>query len=377
MEERKETAARDTGCTIRIWTAAGIEGDVTPPRIVGYSLETLPEKEVGPEDVPVDIWLSVGGIRMMTEIEVSPVPDGPVSERLFAFAMKAAGLRGGAAEFFLPGGRRTGFAGDKIAFGLPGPYSERLYLGVWFPPRNDFDYTGLLRTIEECLPHAVPVRYGTGSEPEYTLEGNGGVAGLAAFLESSDFPVCYGRLPVTNVFVCPRGGAGQTGHVGIVLSAEVAKHPEWICSLRRLLRRLSVFTGAFFGQTVTGERQVAGGCWKGIPVMLGDACTIGMPYSALIPDCAAVISGGEGAKGRLCAGTPSGFAGGPGDAGAEGGTVFFEEPFGPRVPDDYLSRRKKNLFGREAGAGRGYPLESDFAAARVIPEGLSGGKGGT
>ena len=373
IEKKEELAPAADRLVIRIWTAGSVSDDLRPPRIVGYDISAEPEKTVTPEEVPAEIWLSVPGITRLTVITAVPRPDRTVSARLFEYALKVAGITGGAAEEI---GGRTESIGKPVSFPLPGPYSEKLFLGVWFPPRKDFDYNGLIKLIGECVPHILPVRYGPDENTEFTFEGNGGTGGLAAFLSEGGFPVCYGRFPATNLFVCPAGGAGQTGHIGAVLAAGVWKNDEWRYALKRLLRRLAVFTDAFFGQIVIGERRVAGGCWKGIPVMLGEACVIGGPYARLIPDCAAVLDGEAEAKGRICGDTPSGFADEDEGKNEACGSVFFEEPLGPHIDSAYLSETRKNIFGKEVGVGRGYPLESDFTSARVIPEEISGGCSG-
>ncbi|MCQ2428332.1 MAG: hypothetical protein MJ137_08060 [Clostridia bacterium] len=354
---------------IRIWSRGSIAEDFRLPKVSGYEISSPGEIAVAPENVPAEIALNCAGISYMTELSAEPCPPAPILKRLFEFAEKSSD--GGAAEFFPPdsGEKKTVFAGKTVAFGKMTRYSPELFLTLRFPPVSpaDFDGTGFTELLNECLPFAVPEKYGMSAPPEFDYASNGGKQGFADFLKGGGFPVIYCREPVTHMFISlPDAGDGiKTGCLTLRMNAEVWEHDNWRYALKRLLRRLACVLDAFFGQIFIGERPMAEVVWKGIPLELGEACVIGGAYPELIPGCRPGDNSGPGGQnaGRPCSPDGDGFASGSGAASV----FYYEEPYGPLIPAELLSVRRKTLFGKNRGQGRGYPLPDDFASAGTVP----------
>ena len=162
-------------------------------------------------------------------------------------------------------------------------------------------------------------------------------------MENTPAPVWYAQKPVTHVHIndCERAEAKRddlrVNRISIRMPDELYETEEWKFALRRLLKSLTLLTGAFFGQLCREDSGVVSWWWRGIPLELGVACTFGEPYYSLIPDAAE-----------------------KGEKFAEGYS-YFEEPYGPYVPIELVSSPKKK-FGVRA---RLYP--DDFTVAANMP----------
>lgn len=327
-----------------------------------------PPVELPPCGIPAVIALSVPGVKWLSVIKTDGDPGQQSAAALMNFAVKAAGGRGavtvgdpGSAVFAEP--EDTVFAGGRSPVPVCGEFTRKLFLSVWFAPGVRPDTGRVAELLREVMPFALPERYGTSEPPEYTYAGNGGFEGFRDFFAGcSGFPVFYCRMPVTHLFASfpeagalDAGGNVRAGYITLEAVDSVFDRPEWREALTRLLRRLAAVTGAFFGQIVRGGRQVAGGSWKGIPMVLGEACVIGGDYYRLIPDCRSAAR---------CGDTPDGFAD---DGCSSAPAAYFEEPDGPTVDLRLISRRKKNIFGSERGRGRGYVVADDFTSAGENP----------
>ena len=327
-----------------------------------------PPVELPPYGIPAGIALFVPGVKWLSVIRTDSEPGPQSAAALMNFAVKAAGGRGAvtsgdprSAVFAAP--EDIVFAGGRSQVPACGEFTRKLFLSLWFVPGVRPDAGKVAEILREVMPFALPERYGTSEPPEYTYAGNGGFEGFRDFFAGcSGFPVFYCRMPVTHLFASfPAAGARdadgnvRAGYITLEAVDSVFDRPEWREALTRLLRRLSAVTGAFFGQIVRGGRQVAGGSWKGIPMVLGEACVIGGDYYRLIPGCSSAAR---------CGDTPDGFAD---DGSSSAPAAYFEEPDGPTVDTRLISRRKKNIFGSERGRGRGYVVAGDFTSAAENP----------
>jgi len=345
---------------LRIRTRESIADSLRVPKIAGHTVTSLPETECAPEDIPAALELRMPGLRYMTEITVEPAPGESDKKRFCEFARNAS--NGGAVEY--PEGEKVRFdhCGSVTSFRALTRYSEKLYLTVWFSGSPDM--TKVAETLEECLPYAIPSKYGFCEPPEYGYEENGGAAGFADFLKKDGFHVIYTEHPVTHFFT-GAPGKKKAGFITLAMSSEVWERENWKNALGRLLRRLGSAVNAFFGQIVIGDRPVAAGAWQGIPVALGEACVIGGEYPGLIPGCRPEdVERPDGQNaGRYCKNEGNGFS------ETATGLLFYEEPYGPLIDKKYLSMRKKSIFGKEKGIGREYPEAGDFTVADSIPSG--------
>lgn len=323
----------------KIWSRLSPDDDWRLPKISDCRLELIEKRTVEMGEIPADILLSVTGITSLVHFRLSEY-EGE-NARIYArkFANKAAEAFDGVLE---ETDTETVYCSEKLIPPALNEYTEILTLSVWFDADRDFPslFEDIIALFEKEFPLALPSRFGVKMPPdrEYTDR-----AEFIEFLKNTPAPVWYAQNPVTHVHIndCKRAEAKREGmrvnRLSIRMPDELYEISEWKFALRRLLKSLTLMTGAFFGQVCRGESGVVSWWWQGIPLELGVACTFGEPYYSLIADATE--------KGEQIG---EGFA-------------YFEEPDGPYVPIELVSSPKKRIGSR----CRLYP--DDFTLAANMP----------
>ena len=272
-------------------------------------------------EVPADILLSLGGITSFVHFRLSEYESENSVAYARKFALKTAESLDGALE---ETGAETVFCAEKPVPPALNEFTPMLTLSVWFEPKNSFSslYEDIVLLLEREMPFALPAKYGSAMPPETEYSCR---EAFVEFLKNEPAPVWYARKPVTHVHLndCERADAKRDGlrvnRLSIRMPDELYETEEWKFALRRLLKSLTLLTGAFFGQICRGESGVVSWWWQGIPLELGVACTFGEPYYSLIPD--AIEKGEQFSEGYS----------------------YFEEPNGPYVPIELVSSPKKKI----------------------------------
>lgn len=324
----------------KIWSRITPGDDWRLPKISDCKLELIENREAGMGEIPADILLSAVGIRSLVHFRLSEYENE--NSKIYArkFALKTAKELDGVLE---ESGENNVFFTEKPVPPVLNEYTPMLTLSVWFEEKSFPSlFEDIVALLEREFPFALPSKYGEKTPPdrEYTDRTE-----FIEFLANTPAPVWYAQKPVTHVHVgdCERAEAKREGlrvnRLSIRMPDELYETEEWKFALRRLLKSLTILTGAFFGQICRGESGVVSWWWRGIPLELGVACTFGAPYYSLIPDAID--------KGEIFA----------------EGYSYFEEPNGPYVPIELVSSPKKRVGLR----ARLYP--DDFTVAANMPIG--------
>ena len=324
----------------KIWSRESHLDDFRLPKISDCTFELIEDREVTLDEIPADILLAMDGVRYLVHARLSDFEFESAIEYARKFAHKLAKSLDGAVE---ETDRATVFCGDTILPPQITEYTQMLTLSVWFSAEKKFTdlYGDIISLFEKEFPYALPSRYGKEMPPATDYSDK---TAFIEFLSDTPAPVWYARRPVTHVHVndANRAEAKREGlrvnRISIRMPDALYEIEEWKFALRRLLKSLTLTVGGFFGQICRGESGVVSWWWQGVPLELGVACTFGEPYCSLIPDCAE--------KGEMIAES----------------VAYFEEPYGPYVPTEFVSMPKKKLFG---GKERLYP--DDFARAAKMP----------
>jgi len=324
----------------KIWSKLSPDDEWRLPKINDCKLELIEKREVEIGEIPADIMLSVTGITSLVHFRLSEYEGENARFYARKFAKKAAESLDGVLE---ETDTDTVYCAEKLIPPALNEYTEILTLSVWFSAEKRFTdlYEDIIALFEKEMPFALPARYGAKMPPdcEYTDKN-----AFVEFLKNTPAPVWYAKNPVTHVHIndANRAEAKREGmrvnRISIRMPDELYEIPEWKFALRRLLKSLTLLTGAFFGQVCRGDSGVVSWWWQGIPLELGVACTFGEPYYSLIPD-----------------------ATDKGEKFAEGYS-YFEEPDGPYVPIEFVSSPKKRIGSR----CRLYPDDFTFAANMPI-----------
>ncbi len=322
----------------KIWSKEAAGEDVRLPKINDCLLEMIEQREVGFDEIPAEILLSVKGIKHLFAFRISEYEGESSLGYARKFAHKLASQLEGAAE---ESGKPIEYCTEMLLPPAVTEFTPMLTLSVWFDKDKNFTelFDKIVSVLEREFPLALPEKYGDKMPPEhgYTVNDE-----FIEFLKKTPAPVWYARRPVTHVHIndANRTEAKREGlrvnRISIRMPDALYEVDEWKFALRRLLKSLTAACGGFFGQICRGESGIVSWWWQGVPLELGVACTFGEPYWSLIPDCA---EHGEQIGEHI---------------------AYFEEPNGPLVPDDILSLPKRKL-----GRGRLYP--DDFTVAKELP----------
>ena len=298
--------------TINIWLCALPEQMPRLPQLSDAVATISEPRAFEMHELPARVLLSAPGIRYLLTLGAEGELSGAARASLRRYAASLAEELGGATEedgILTP--TRTF---DIAAINL---YTEMATLALWYEPKKAFSAISdaVLSTLETFFPAALPI------DDEWNT-----AHPIAAVLISD---AAEGK--------CEREGY-RASRFAIEFPVSVYSIPEYSLALRRLLRELCDAADAFFGQITLTECPVSAWWWQGIPDELGVACYFGAPYASLIPDCE-----------RIGTPTKKGF--------------FFEEPNGPRVPDELLSFKKSKLKLKNTD----YPYYDNFTVAKNIP----------
>jgi hypothetical protein len=343
---------------LRIWSAKQPDAAPEPPRYTGFEFAALPTVAVGPDEVPPEVCLNAPGIAYMTEFVLGPgAPGDMIRSKARKYVGEQASWLDGVVEDLQPepGCPRFVFRCDRYAFPPVNEFTEKMYISLWYPASAGLysNAAGIVSAFGDCIPFCLPERYGFSVPPETGWAEAGGREAFEAFLAAADRPVVwFPSLPAVRVTARDAAvpGTGPGGHVSylsVELPEGLFRYPEWNAACRRLLRRLALVGadpatgagGAFFGQFVRRREGVSSWWWRGIPDELGEACVLGGPYARCASQAGTAISPGH---------------------------YYYEEPEGPGLPPELISKPVRRLF-RRRGA---YSCPDDFTLARTVPEEL-------
>ena len=324
----------------KIWSREFPDEDLRPPRINDCTYEIIEKRAVSLDEIPAEALLKVDGIVSLVHLRLSDYESesAPVYARKFALRL-ADSLEGVLEE--PESAVRFTYCTEQILPPQVTEFTPMLTLSVWFAGEKTFSdlYNEIIDIFEREFPLALPTKYGDKMPPEQEYVSR---EELVEFLKNTPDPVWYATRPVTHVHINDSRRTSvnrndfRVDRISIRMPDALYEIEEWKFALRRLLKSLTMACGGFFGQICRGDSGVSSWWWRGIPLELGVACTIGEPYYSLISDC-----------------EDKGF--GIGDK-----VAYFEEPNGPYVPIEFVSSPKKKLR-----AGILYP--DDFTQAKTMP----------
>ncbi len=341
--------------TVDIWLSSLPELEMHVPKLA--DLELIAGELSEETDIPAEALLAAPGLKYHMTLTPRRADGGELSQAELDASRRAAArfaesVSGVAMWNDADGERVTYLGGERYELPSGGIYTEMLSLCVYADPSVGLAgrAEAVVSCMEKYMPCALPEVYGDSEPPslKYTPKTRGE---LLALLEKTPTPVWYARRPAVHVFWSDATGPSgsdeyRASRIELTLPDAIYEIPEWRRALLCFLRELAEASGAFFGQILrpdkNGEKNaVSAWWWRGIPMNLGAACVIGEPYLSAI----------EGIRKNQV------------ERASGEAYAFFEEPNGPHIPTEFISKKRKRLF-------RSYtvPTREDFTvAARNLP----------
>jgi hypothetical protein len=281
----------------------------------GWQIALEASTRVEPEDVPEEVAGLLPGIGWLTELNL----EGDAPNAAMALARKSAKEIAKAAHGVVEDPEEDAIITPTGVKRYVPPKSEKkfsvLNFSWWFTTDVLTKREGreaFLNLLGNCLPEALPKRYGLYEPPQYKLEEEG-KEHLEKFLGThlDELTVWYPRRPVTKVHLCrpnPVGGnplGFRSSLLEIEIESAVLDQPGWKQTLDRLWHEMTRLLEPIYGEVRTVPNQVRMGAtvgltmedwdedfdettrswfWRGIPRNLGHAVVLGREYQKLWPD---------------------------------------------------------------------------------------------
>ena len=302
---------------LRIWTTL-------PPKLADIRPFAKPEQQrqswelhvsepvaVEPEDVPEELRQALPGVAFVVDISLQPIGAPAAGHQALRKVATAIAREAHGAIEDPQAGEITLGKGVRRYAALPADDDTSLLtLHFWFtagPLIKASGAAGLLDVLSNCIPEAVPARYGKFEPPANRLAAQGREH-LVAFMQQHwhDGGVYYPSAPVSiPEQVGPTRMGFKCGLLTIDVAGGVLAQPGWHAAVRRLWQELVRFIQPFYSDVRhlrhytrargrhylnarTERHPVCSWWWSGIPVE-GPICAqaLGHPYIGLWPGFAA------------------------------------------------------------------------------------------
>lgn len=276
---------------LRLWTKNQIK-DCSIPSLKENIVNVDKNITAEPEDMPAEVFLSIPGIKFLTDINIEPTPtDNAYIEKVNRYAKKLARENMGVLEdpqagfVYTPSGVKT--ASLPPIFKDEPTISLSWYMDSKFPLKDKLsDFVDLLK---EYMPNALPRRYGEYEPPKYKLQETG-IEHLKEFLQKEKSPVWYAAKPVTYLFISEAYGEERhrlgyrCNRIELLILISYYNMENWNRTAKKLFKKAAVLLKPFYAEIIPSEMsRVCGWWWKGLPQKIGSTVIIGEPYSLMIP----------------------------------------------------------------------------------------------
>jgi hypothetical protein len=262
---------------------------ILPGNEEGYIIAADENLLVEEEDVPPEIYLSLSGIKYLTEINIQPfAPNDVFIEKVVRAARKMARENTGilenpqSGEIYYPPSCKKTVSVSRVE-------AESLISVVWYIDTDcsmNEKYPQLVDLFEKYLPNAVPRRYGSYEPPQFIYKDTG-KEHFVKFLQTEDFPVCYTTKPIEGLYLSDPSKSRKPkeyrcNRVQLTIYKSYYDLPNWNFAVKRLFKKVAILLRPFYAEIhLSEESQICSWWWRGLPQKMGYTIIVGEPYVQL------------------------------------------------------------------------------------------------